>query len=857
MSAPGERLIDLFARLVPAALRAEWRAEWRAELLSAAEDALERGESSARTRWRLRWRALASLLDAGSLRRLHRGAGPGPVLRDAFRIVRRQPAFVATVAVTLALGMGAATAIFSVVDAVLLHPLPFPDADRLVQVRGAGTAVDPQFREALGTETRLFESVSSYSAKSVVLTEVGEPQQLRLGVVEPGFLALLGITPQRGRMFTAQEAVDGRDQVLLIGDDVWRSAFQSDPGVVGRTVKLTGETYTIIGVLPRTLRILPGGLVSGIVPLTHQAAASRVAVLGRLRPGVSREAAQSQLVQLAAALDEQEPLSESRRVEITGLEMGRFRGEQPVLLALSGAVILLLLIACANAAGLLFVQGISRQSELTVRRALGGTRSGLFRQLFIESLMVALVAGALGTLIAWGGVRILVAMAPEILTRWHYHVIALNGRALGFSLLTTLATGVLFGVVPAAWAAGESRGIPVSNRTATVSRSHLRMRYGVQIVQLALASMLLCGAVLLGRSFVALLRVDPGFDMDHVAELALSPPGERSSAVRQSFVTALTERLRAIPGVTDVGWSNGSGLMFQDAIYPEGGEPVSTSGRILMSASMDPGFLAAYGTRLLAGRGFTSADLTSGDTNVIIDPDLAELLWPGTDPIGRRFRLETGGTVYTTVGLAPNVRWEGPDDRDRPWSIFYPGRPEQFSYARLALRTATDPATVLASARAALRSIDPDRPIYYLRTARQGMAEELAMPRFALALMSVFGILALLLASVGVYGLVAFSVARRSREIGVRMAMGATTRTVVLRVLRSGLVLAVAGVMLGIGGALLLSRYLGSLLFGISRLDAATYGMVVLILLLTTTLALLRPALRAGRLEPYRALRDE
>lgn len=868
--APGLGLVRLTSRLVPAERRREWLEEWRAELANAAEDALRRGDTTMSFRIRLVGRAAASIVDALSLRRLRGPSGPGPALRDSLRTVRRQPGFVAAVALTLALGLGATTAIFSAVDAILLYPLPFREPDRLVEIGGYGRPVDPDMVNALRNETLLFESVKTHRPRSVILTEAGEPRQLRVEAFEPGFLELLGIVPGLGRGILAEEAVAGRDRVVLLGDEVWRGAFNADPAVIGRTVRLSGESYTVVGVLPPTLRMMPGGLLSAVVPLAPslEPAERDVGVFARLREGVPLEVASTRVGALAATLDREAPLKRARDARVSTLPAGGKRYERPVLLALAGAVTLLLLIACANAAGLLFVRGVARQSELTVRRALGGTRMSLFRQLLSESLVIAGIAGVLGTLIAWWGVRALVMIAPETTVRWHYNVIALNGRALAFSLAVTVLTGLIFGIAPAAWAAARSGAAPTTTRTATVSRAHMRMRRGVQVVQLALAAMLLCGAGLLGRSFVELMRVDPGFDAGDLVRLSLSPAGDANSPERVVFVRELDRRLRAIPGVSGVAWSNGSGLMFNEELRPSGGEAVPTGGRILVTSSVDTSYFRTMGIPLLQGRAFTAADVAAAPTPwtppvagsshpVVVGRTLAELLWPGTSAVGQSFRTDDDATEYSVVGVVEGARLEGLDDRDLPWVMFLPGTPERMGYARIEVRRDGNPAAAVPVVREAVYSIDPDLPIYELMTERQALAESLDLPRFALTLMTIFGALAILLAAIGVYGLMAFSVAQRSREIGLRMAVGAGVRDIVTKVIGSGMALAAAGLAIGIAGALILSRYIESMLFGITRLDPATYALVVLLLAATTVIALMGPALRAARVDPSTALRQE
>jgi predicted permease len=398
----------------------------------------------------LRVRALASVNDALTLRLTGRPAVGWPDARDAVRLARHQPAFLLAVVVTLGLGMGAATAMFSVVDALIVHPLPFREPDRLVNVEGSRLMVEPPLLELLRSETRIFESVQAMSTRSALLTGAGEPRQLRLEAVEPGFLDMLGIVPLLGRGFLESETDPGRDRVVLIADDVWRGAFAADPGIVGRIILLDGDLYTVVGVLPRTLRRTPGGLVHGIVPLT-QPVEGGVHVLARLERRITLEMAETRLGEIGAILDRGSPRERAWDPGISFVGTGGFRHEREALIALAGAAALLLLVSCANAAGLLFVRGVERDSEFTVRRALGASRASLFRQLLTESTAMSVLAGGLGTLTAVWGVRGLLAIAPETLTRWHYNTVNVNGRALVFALFVTMSTALLFGILPALW----------------------------------------------------------------------------------------------------------------------------------------------------------------------------------------------------------------------------------------------------------------------------------------------------------------------------------------------------------------------------------------------------------------------
>ena len=861
---PGYGIVRRVAAFVPRSRRAEWLEEWRSELVHSQAEAEERGESPGLVRRRLRRRAAASLRDALTLIGPGNVGGGGRVLRDALRAFRRQPGFLVAVVLTLGMGMGAATAIYSVLDALLLDPLPFEHPDRLVQI-GDGrqsAVVDADFARALRGETRVFSAVHLHLTTSKVLTGAGEPRQLRLLRVEPGFLSLLGLRPRLGRDISSEETVEGRDRVVLLGDEIWRGAFNADPAIVGRTIRLGGDPYTVIGVLPPVLRYFAaghnGGLVDGLVPLVEPlpASAPYAFTTARLAPGVPLEAAKVRLEELGRIFDVERPRDGGWKPDISRLQPVGFRNERAALLALSGAALFLLLIACANAAGLLFVRGFSRESELSVRRALGASRWAVFRQLLAESAVLALLAGAVGTLIAWWGVRGLLALAPETIVRWHYNVVTVDGRVLLFALVLTVLTGLFFGMVPAAWATRRAEAAR-AGRSTTASRSQMRARRLVQVVQIALAVILLFGAGLLGRSFLRLAAVDPGYDASHILDLNLSASTGRTADEARAFSRQLDERLRALPGVEGVGWSNGNGLWFPEALETDDGERVSTSSRIIITSSVDTGFLRVMGIPILEGRGFTAADIGATPGPVIVDRDFAELLWPGRSALGRRYRSADGGDWDVVVGIAGDTKLERPDDRQMPFNLYSPASPERAGYTAIRIRTRSSPAGLLGPVREAVHALDPDLPIYDLLPAREALRAEIEQPRFVLVVMLVFATLALVLAGIGVYGLVAFSVAQRSRELGIRMALGAREGQVVRGVFGEGMRLAAAGATIGLLGAAALSRFMESLLFEVSARDTTSFLLAPAVLGLACAAALLAPARRAASVDPASTLRAD
>lgn len=875
-------VIDLIALLVPARRREEWVAEWRGELSWSAAEQRSRGEAGWWISVRMVLRALSAWPDAWWLRRTRGGTGMlRQDLRDAVRRLRRRRGFAAAVVLTMGLGIAAATVVFSALDGLLLRPLPFQEPDRLVQVmRGNRQSFNPYLdadalREWRGQRS-VFEEAKAYAGHNVTLTGHGEPRLYRTAELEPGFLHLLGLTPLLGRSFLPEEAVPGRDRVVMLGEELWRSSFGADRSVVGTTIRLDGVRYTVVGVMPRSLRLLPGGLVAMAVPLAHMGTASGpgASLLARLRPGVTLAAAQARLDQVAATLDEERPraapggmVPSGYAQALTGWGVLLEPLQQPTagmrepLFVLGAGVFLLLLIACGNAAGLLLMDGAVRQQELAIRGALGGTRWALTRQLLVESLVLALLAGGLGVLASHWGLELLLGLIPQSTIAFSYNGVRLDGRVLGFAVLATVATGLLFGVVPALTASGSARTLPAAGRSTTPGSKQQRLRSGLVVVEVALAVMLLSGAGLLGRSFLELQHVDPGFAAGKLVTFTVSLPTRRyaDQASVQDFRDRLEVGLSALPGVSGVSFSSGgvppaANMHFGTELEAEGSGLAPNQPQILPFASVDTGYFHVMGISLLAGRPFSPSD--HSDDSAIIDRTLARLLWPGTNPLGRRFRVDSRGPWLTVVGVVNPMKLMGPDDRRAGFVMFYPttgtGR-----YMSVAVRAAGDPTRLLQPTRAVVQTLDPELPILHLETGERRYAEALGQPRFLLTLMMLFAAVALMLAAVGTYALVAHGVAQRTREFGVRMALGARSAQIVAAVLRPGLGLALGGTVLGLVGALVLSRFLRSLLFGVAPRDPVSLALASTVLLGASALALILPARRAANADPLETLRAE
>lgn len=854
-------LLRLASLLVPAGRREDWLAEWRAELEHARLSGERRGEAPQLTRLRLAARALGAVPDALWLRRGGGGSGCWRrALRDATRSLVRRPGFSLAVIGTLALGMGSATAIFTVVDALMLRPLPFHEPDRLVAVHDprGGLAVDAEALREWRSQERVFADVRAHAGRSFILTGAGEARDYRAELVEPGFLELLGVRPLLGRGFTPEEAMPGSHRVVLLSHDVWNEAFGKDPGVVGRTVELDGEPHTVVGVLPPTLRVVPGGIVHLLVPLTDPPPWDRLAALARLRPGLPLDAAQARLDQVSDVLGRERPRERGWEVTLSPLE--RFAAlrdrERAGFLALAGGVACLLLIACANAAGLLFLRGVARRPELALRVALGSSRGALALHVLAEGVVLALVAGVVGTAAAWVGVQGLVALLPSTLVRFSFTTVTMDGRVWAFAFGLTLLTGLAAGTLPA-WRAARSI-VARTGRAATAGRHEIRVRSALQVLQLALAVMLLAGAGLFGTSFHRLTSVPVGYEPDRVLELRLvslerlrGDPEATAARARE-----LDERLRALPGVRGVSRATGMGLRFDYTLEPEDGEARPSGSEILPHLSVDTAYFGVMGIPIVEGRGFEAEDALPGVENVVIDRDLAASLWPGRSAVGRRFRVGEEPWM-TVVGVTGDVKLEGPHDPYGPLLMFYPADAAQLRSGKVLIRTAGKPEALMAAVREAVRSVDPDQPIRSLETGRQALGDTVADPRLLVVIMGVFAAVAVTLAAVGVYGLVSFTVAQRSREIGLRMALGARGWRVVGEVVAGGLGLGALGVAVGLAGAGALSRLVASLLFGTSPLDPLALAGAAVVLLACCAAALVLPARRAAAVDPAETLRAE
>ena len=813
-------------------------------------------------------------------------------LRYAMRNLRQRPGFTAIAVLTLALGIGATSAIFSVVNGVLLRPLPYQAAAELVLLRGGWDGhPDAALSEAeywdYKERQRTLTGMGAYAGGSLTLTGSGAPERLDAGFVTADLLPVLGVAPVMGRGFLPEEDLPGRPAVTLLSDGLWRRRFGADPGVVGRIVRLDDEPVTVVGIMPPGFQ-LPShftGTGAELWSLLQLDPASNrgergwhyLDVVGRRRSGVAPEAANREAAALMAAMKAEYPSEYQASFSGTASAVeAEVVGEaKPAILVLLGAVALLLLIACANVASLLLARAEARQREIAVRSALGADRSRIVSQLLTESLLIALAGGALGLLLAEWGLRALVATAPASIPR--LDAIAIDGLVLGFTLVVAIGTGVLFGLAPALHAVRPDLAASLIDgaRGGTAGAVRQRFRRGLVVGQIALALMLLTGSGLLVRSFLRLRAVDPGFDPQRVltAQLEISPLRyERSDQVR-AFYAELLRRIEQIPGVTSAGTARALPMTGQLEIGDwsfllEGrfSSPPLPSEWIAADWQVtSPGYFETMRVPVLAGRGLEEADRTGGTPVMVINQTLAQKVWPAGNAVGQRVLLGGGDTdsVYrTVVGVVGDVRHRGLNADPRP-EMYLPH--QQFPAGTgtatrslyLVVRTSGDPLALTPALRAAVAGLDPDAPLSQVQTMEQALGSWAAERRLTMLIVTGFATVALLLGAVGIYGVMAHLVVQRTREIGIRIALGALPREILRLVLRQGAWLAGLGITAGVLGALAVTRLLAGLLFRTPPTDPVTFAGMALLLAAVATVASVVPALRATRVDPINALRAE
>jgi putative ABC transport system permease protein len=794
----------------------------------------------------------------------------------AIRTLRRAPGFTLIAALTLAIGIGANTAIFSVVRGILLRPLPFADPSRLVMVRslyGGQVGVNSPANVAdFRTQNRSFTSMAVIDTRAAVLTGSGDPEQLPSAVVGGDFFRILGVNALKGTtVFAPEDTAWKGTKSVLVNETLWRSHFGSDPSLVGSMLTLDNERYRVIGIVPASSAWPSKAMLW--FPFTYDPAElekSRGAVyletVARLQPGVSIEAANADMKAIATRLAQQYPDMDAQ-LGATVIPMHEYvTGKLRLpLLVLLGGVAFVLLIACANVANLLLVRGVAREGELAVRTALGAGRGRLIRQLVTESVVLSLVGGSIGLLLAVLGTKLLIVSAPQNIPR--LGAIRVDGTVLAFTVAITAVTGVLFGLVPARQMLNPdiSSTLRENGRGAQRGAKH-RARRVLVVAEVALSVMLLAGAGLLIRSFTRLMNVDPGFRTEHLMSFALALPEAKyeKPTSQGAMIDAVMERIRAIPGVQSAGAGQGlplTGYGFSLSFTIAGRPSLKPSEEPDAELRITtPEYLSTLGVRITRGRGFSKLDDASAPRVLLITEEAARKFFPSEDPIGhhisfgwRRDSVRLEGDI---VGVTSDVKQSSLAVATRP-QMWVPFAQWPAGVMTIVIHSNRDLQSVAADARRAIRELDPDLAIAHVQTLDDVVAESVSQPRFYMTLLSAFAVVAIVLASIGIYGVIAYLVGQRSREIGIRIALGASPSRVVRMVVSEGVAMVGVGIGIGVVCAIALTQLMRALLFNTKSTDPMTYILVTLVLAAVALVASSVPALRAANVDPSLAMRAE
>ena len=802
-------------------------------------------------------------------------------IRYALRLCLRTPGFTAIAVLALALGIGANTAIFTIVNAVLLDRLPFRDPDRIVVLweegahrPGHSNVLGPSQFLRWGDRATSFESMAGLVDLRANLTSGGEPEEVVVQYATAPFFTILGVPPLLGRTFSDAENRDPQSAVVVLGYDIWQRRFGGDPGIVGRVIQLNARPQTVVGVMPRGFRLfLKEGSLAGkpsdmwgpyVLPADARNFGGRyMEAIAKLKPGVSRAQAEVELKTIAGALAVETPQRNTNWTAQVHLLHDEVSGEyRRSLIVLAGAVAFVLLIACANVANLLLSRAAGRQREIAIRSALGAPRARVIRQLLTESLVFAVLGGAAGLVIAVWGVRVLLALSPVDLTmagdlRLSYPVLAFTA---GVSLVTALACGL----APAfeGSRADVQEALKDGARQGGPGVRHRRMLQSFVVSEVALAVVLLVGAGLLLRSFSTLRAVDPGYSTVNILTMRLQLPNAkyRDDAQRIRFFREATSRIQQLPGVQSVGAVSflpltglGAGTGFTIEGQPP---PPPGQGYVTNVSVCDNGFFRTMNVPLLRGRLFTEREMVERSNVVVISESLARTYFPNTDPIGKRIGIYMTEPIVPTeiVGVVGDVRFQDLTAQPRP-TTYWPHPQLAYGSMTLTVRAAGDPLAIAPAVERTVRTLDPDQPVSDVRTMTQWVAKTLAQARFNSLLLGTFAALALLLAAIGIYGVMSYAVNQRTPEIGIRLAMGAEARDILMMIVGNALRLTAIGLAIGVALALALSRTMASLLYETAGTDPITFASVLATLASVALVASYLPARRAARIPPVEALR--
>ncbi len=809
----------------------------------------------------------------------------GRDLAYALRTLSKSQGFTLVIVLTLALSIGANSAIFSVIDGVLLRPLPYPEADRIARIffHSANYPRFPlnpfdfrDFRE----RNRSFESIAGYTRGDMQLSGTGQPERFAGFQITAGYFHVLGLKLARGHEFTAKDEIPGNAQSVVLSDRMWRNRFAADPNILGRKIILDAQPFTVVGVMPPGAEH-PGNEYHGVAhgqtvdlwwPFAfrgnpNQRGSHYLEAIGRLKPGVSSAQGQAEMNALVAQMKREHPGDlDGWEVLVIPLYQEIVGPTQRLLWVLLGAVGLVLLIACANAANLLLARATARQREMAVRAALGASRPRLISQMLTESLLIAAIGGGLALPVAIAGVRALVSLLPADFPR--ADTIHVNAAMFGFTLLIALATGLLFGLAPALQSgrADLQQSLREGGRGSSASGRHLRLRSVLVVGEVSLACILLIGAGLMLRSFVNLLRMDPGFRPEHLLTAGVSLPDKTyKSEETLTFWKRLSASLGSVAGIraagvgTDLPWTG-----YDDNIGGftiEGKKPPANSFFHARYHVASPDYFRAVGIPLVRGRFFTDDDTMKRPLVLLINQSMAHRYWPGEDPVGKRLAFDDNPKEkdwLTIVGIVGDVK-DKPNSKEAEMAFWWPLPQTMVSINEMSIvvRGSSDAAVLANDVRQAVRQLDPTLAVANIKPMDQIADANVSTPRFALFLVALFAALALVLAAIGIYGVISYSVSQRTAEFGLRMALGAQSSDVLRLVLRQGVRLALVGVVLGLGGALALARVLRSLLYEVSAADPVTFACVSMAAVAIAAFACYLPARRATGVDPVNALRSD
>jgi putative ABC transport system permease protein len=794
-------------------------------------------------------------------------------LRYAFRMLLKNPGFAGVAIVALALGIGANTAIFSVVNTVLLQSLPYEAPDRLMVIKENKLPQFPEFSISPGNfldwqkQATSFEKLAAVngSAYNLVYGDT-EPERLRGARMSAGLFEMLAVNPIQGRTFTDEEDQPGHENVVLISAGLWKRRFGGDPNIIGQSLTLSASNYTVIGIMPGTFAF-PDRETEVWTPIAFTARQAQqhgshyLFVIGRLKQGVTEQQADSELKTIAGRLAEQYPNTNAGwSNHILPMHEFQVRDIKSGLVFLIVAVVLVLLIACANVANLLLARATARQKEIAIRSALGASRMRVIRQLLTESVLLALFGGGVGLLLAFWGMQSLVALAPEDLPR--VKEVALDGRVLGFTLLVTLMTGIIFGLVPALQSSNPHLSETLKEGGRGTTGGHHRVRSSLVVVEVALALVLLICSGLLIRSFVTLRRVNPGFNSDNALAVSIALPGRKYTNPDQysSFYNQLIERTSALPGVIAVGATQALPIQGDFLVgFKIQGRPPEPPGQDKSTNyyAVTPDYFKAMGIPLVRGRLFTEQDNKTTPSVAIINETMVRTYFPDEDPLGQGISLSQGqGGVREIVGVVGDVKQYGLA-QPSTFQTYEPYLQMPFSGMTLVMRTEGNPVALSGAIRSEVLVLDKEQPVSRIRTLEEIVAGSVQQQHFLMLLLGVFAAVALILAGVGLYGVMSYAVTQRTHEIGIRMALGANRGRVLRLVVGHGMMLALIGVGIGLAGAFAFTRVMANLLFSIGTTDPLTFAGISVLLSGVALVACLAPAHRATRVDPMVALRHE